>query len=74
LGWREGTATFLVFAVGAAIALIGQTYHLPGDLGSFLLILDVTHFTVRVKNGLGVLEELSLDGKPVTEFLAGKKY
>ncbi|MBS4025253.1 MAG: DUF2157 domain-containing protein [Clostridia bacterium] len=38
LAWREGTATFLVFAVGAAIALIGQTYHLPGDLGSFLLI------------------------------------
>ncbi|MBS4025252.1 MAG: GDYXXLXY domain-containing protein [Clostridia bacterium] len=31
------------------------------------------YVTVRVKNGLGVLEELYLDGKPVTEFLAGKK-
>jgi len=38
LAWREGTAAFLVIAVGAAIALISQTYHLPGDLGNFLLI------------------------------------
>ncbi|MFO7820265.1 MAG: DUF2157 domain-containing protein, partial [Halanaerobacter sp.] len=35
--WREGSATFLTFIVGAAIALIGQTYHLPSDLANFLL-------------------------------------
>lgn len=35
--WREGSATFLTFVVGAAIALIGQTYHLPSDLSNFLL-------------------------------------
>ncbi|MEW6573857.1 MAG: DUF2157 domain-containing protein [Bacillota bacterium] len=35
--WREGTATFLVFAVGASIALISQTYHISGGGDSFLL-------------------------------------
>ena len=37
VSWREGSATFLTFIVGAAIALIGQTYHLPSDLSNFLL-------------------------------------
>jgi len=36
-GWREGTATALCAAVIIAIALIGQTYHIPGDLGRLLL-------------------------------------
>lgn len=35
--WREGTATLLSLSVGSSIALVGQTYHIPGDLGSFLL-------------------------------------
>ncbi len=35
--WREGVSTFLCMSVAASIALIGQTYHIPGDLGSFLL-------------------------------------
>jgi uncharacterized membrane protein len=37
IAWREGSSTFLVFIVGAAIALIGQTYNLPADLNNFLL-------------------------------------
>lgn len=36
--WREGSALFLTGAVAASIALIGQTYHLPGDMASFLWI------------------------------------
>lgn len=35
--WCEGSATFLFLAVGASIALVGQTYHIPGDLARFLL-------------------------------------
>jgi len=35
--WNESTALFLGLCIGAAIALIGQTYNIPGDLGSFLL-------------------------------------
>jgi uncharacterized membrane protein len=35
--WREGSATFHVLAVGAGIALIGQTYQIPGDPGDFAL-------------------------------------
>ena len=37
ISWREGSATFLTFIVGSAIALIGQTYNLPADLNNFLL-------------------------------------
>ena len=36
--WREGAATFLCLAIGACIALVGQTYHLPGDMANFLLV------------------------------------
>lgn len=34
--WREGSASFLFFAVGACMALISQIYHLDGDTASFL--------------------------------------
>lgn len=37
IAWREGTATFLMLAIGASISLVGQTYHISGDLGKFLL-------------------------------------
>lgn len=36
-GLREGAGIFHALAVGAAIALIGQTYHLPSDTQAFLL-------------------------------------
>lgn len=36
--WLEGAATFLALAVGAAIALVGQTYHLVTDFQSFVMI------------------------------------
>lgn len=39
--WREGVAIFWVMSIGAAIALISQTYNIPGDLGSFLLVWSV---------------------------------
>ena len=36
-GWREGAATFLTLAIAAAIALVAQTYNIPGDSGTFTL-------------------------------------
>lgn len=36
VAWSEGAALALVLASGAAIALVGQTYHVAGDLRSFL--------------------------------------
>lgn len=33
----EGSALFLGLCIGATIALIGQTYNIPGDLGAFIL-------------------------------------
>lgn len=35
--WRESAGLFHSLAVGASIALIGQTYHLPSDVPAFLL-------------------------------------
>ncbi len=37
IAWREASAAFLFFAVGACIALISQIYNIPGDLGAFIL-------------------------------------
>ena len=37
VAWRESVSTFLIAAIGAAVALVGQTYHIPGDLGDYLL-------------------------------------
>jgi uncharacterized membrane protein len=36
IAWREGASAFLALAIGASIALVGQTYHIPGNLASFL--------------------------------------
>ncbi len=36
--WREPVAGLNTLAAAAAIALVGQTYHIPGDLTGFLLI------------------------------------
>jgi len=38
VAWREGTAAFLFFAVGASISLVSQIYHIPGDLSSFIFV------------------------------------
>ncbi len=35
--WRESIATLLTLAIGAAIALVGQTYHIPSDPAGFCL-------------------------------------
>jgi len=35
--FKEGSATFLSLMVGASIALISQTYNIPGDTGTFIL-------------------------------------
>ena len=35
--WREGAGAFLSLSIGAAIALVAQTYNIGGDLGDFLL-------------------------------------
>jgi len=37
VAWRESASAFLFFAVGASISLISQIYHIPGNLGAFIL-------------------------------------
>lgn len=36
--WRESTAAFLFFAIGACISLVSQIYNIPGNLEGFLLL------------------------------------
>lgn len=36
LAWRESSAAFLFFAVGASISLVSQVYHIHGALSTFL--------------------------------------
>jgi len=36
--WREGISTFIMLMIGSSIALIGQTYHIPGNLTQFLFV------------------------------------
>jgi uncharacterized membrane protein len=35
--WKESGAALVFFSVGAAIALISQIYHIPGNLSTYLL-------------------------------------
>jgi uncharacterized membrane protein len=44
--WRESVAVLLFFAVGTAISLVSQVYHISGDLSSFLLTWMVLSFPV----------------------------
>lgn len=37
IAWRESSAAFLFFAVGAAISLVSQIYNIPGNLSSFFM-------------------------------------
>lgn len=37
VAWREGSAAFLFFAVGASISLVSQIYNIPGNLSSFVM-------------------------------------
>ena len=36
--WRESSSAFLVFALGAGLAMISQIFQLPGELPEFLLV------------------------------------
>ncbi|QZT37399.1 DUF2157 domain-containing protein [Halosquirtibacter xylanolyticus] len=35
--WHEAAASFLVMAIGASISLISQTYHMDGEMSSFMI-------------------------------------
>jgi uncharacterized membrane protein len=35
--WRESSAVFLFFGIGASISLIAQVYNIPGDVNSFII-------------------------------------
>jgi uncharacterized membrane protein len=39
--WREGVAVGNIGALAAAVALVGQTYSIPGNLASFLLTVGL---------------------------------
>ena len=56
-GWQEAVGAAWTLAIGAAISLIGQTYHLPGDYGDFmrlwlLLALPIVYVLESTTAGL----------------------
>ncbi len=60
--WREGTACFWFLAVGSAMALIAQTYHIPGDPGRFLLTWMLLAVPLVYLTGAGSAAALYLVG------------
>jgi uncharacterized membrane protein len=55
VGWREASGLFLGLCAGAAIALIGQTYNIPGDLGAFLMTWMLLVFPLMYLLDAGVV-------------------
>jgi uncharacterized membrane protein len=78
--WRESSACFQVLALAAAIALVGQTYHIPGDLRGFLLtcvllslpliyLLDVSFVALLCTWGLGSWYLMHLDLREMPDLM-----
>lgn len=56
--WKESGSIFLFFAIGSAMALISQIYHLPGDLGDFVftwMILSLPLIYLLKSSGTSLL-------------------
>ena len=56
--WKEGSGTFLFFAVGSCLALISQIYNIPGNLSEYLLtwiVLCLPLIYLLKSNALAVL-------------------
>ena len=41
IAWREGVGVFYAISVYACVAMIGQTYHLPGSFSGYLLLCSL---------------------------------
>jgi len=70
--WREGSATFLFFSLGACIALVSQIYHIPGDLGEFVFTWMFFCLPVIYLMNSSVVSILYLAG--ITYFAANTGY
>jgi uncharacterized membrane protein len=60
--WREGSATFLFFSIGAAIAIVSQVYQIDGSLGEFLLVWMLLAFPIQYLLKSSVASMLFLGG------------
>lgn len=55
VAWTEATAFLLTLCVGAALAIVGQTYHFPSDLGRFIAVWMVLAIPMLfLTNAIGV--------------------
>jgi hypothetical protein len=71
--WRspslvEGAGSLLTLSIGAAIALISQTYHLEGELGDFMLAWIALAAPLVYVLGARFVATLVLCGAPVLAF------
>lgn len=60
--WREGSATFLFLAIGAAIAIVSQVYQIDGALSEFLLVWMLLAFPIQYILRSSVASMLLLGG------------
>lgn len=67
--WREAAATLQMLMVGAALALVGQTYHLVEDTDSFLLIWMLLSLPLIYLMNSGAVAVLYVIG--ITNWAAG---
>jgi len=64
----EGTGALLTLSVGAAIALISQTYHLGGELGDFMLVWIALTVPVLYVLPARIVATLILLASPILAF------
>lgn len=60
--WREASATFLFFSIGAAVAIVSQVYQIDGTLSAFLLIWMLLAFPIQYILRSSVASMLLLGG------------
>jgi uncharacterized membrane protein len=65
--WRESMAVFWMLSIAIAIALISQTYHIPGNLEKFLFVwmvlsLPIIYFQKSIITAIGYVMGISCWG------------
>ena len=70
--WRESSAVFLFFGIGASISLIAQVYNIPGDLNSFIVTWMLLGLPLVYLLGTSIVSLLYLVG--ITYYCCNSNY
>lgn len=70
--WRESSAVFLFFGIGASISLIAQVYNISGDLNSFIVTWMLLGLPLVYLLGTSIVSLLYLVG--ITYYCCNSNY